>query len=130
MYSLDIDVVSLLLPQADTIEETFGRLETDIISTFNFWGVNRVDKLICGFNSSTCKNIPRSIDDFVGQRLFEMSDGTLRVTRNLTRSGEVAPILEECGEESLLFVGEFTFFLLLGKEVHGFTTYVQKSVGI
>jgi len=124
MYSLDIDVVSFLFPEADSIEETLGRLETDIISTLDFWAVNRVDKLTCGFNSTTCKNIPCSFDNLVSERLFEMSDGTRRVTCNLARTGEVPAVLEERGEESLLFVGEFTFLPLLGEEVHGITTYM------
>jgi len=80
MYSLDVDIVSLLFPETHSVEERFGGLEPYVISTLNFRGVNGRDELIRGFKSTTCKNIPCSFDNFVGKRLFKVPDGTLRIT--------------------------------------------------
>ena len=124
MYSLDVDIMSFLFPETHSIEERLGGLEPYVISTLDFRRVNGPYKLICGLESTACKNIPCSFDNFVSQGLFEVADGTLRVTRHLTCSREVTAVLEECGEESLLLVGEFTFLPLLGEEIHGFTIYM------
>jgi hypothetical protein len=120
MYSLDVDIMSFLFPETHSIEERFGGLEPYVISTLDFRRVDGPYKLICGLESSTCKNIPCSFDNLVGKRLFEVADGTLRVTRHFAGTGKVSPVLEERGKESLLLVGEFTFLPLLGEEVHGF----------
>jgi len=118
MYSLDVDVVSFLLAETDPIEERLCGLEAYIISTLDLVGVNRRHKFICGLDSTTCKNRPGPVNDLISECIFEIPDGTRRVTCNLTGPRKVPVVFKESFEEVLLLVVEFTLLVLLLEKIH------------
>ena len=118
MYSLDVDVVSFLLAETDPIEERLCGLEAYIISTLDLVGVNRRHKFICGLDSTTCKNRPGPVNDLISECIFEIPDGTRRVTCNFTGPRKVPVVFKESFEEVLLLVVEFTLFVLLLEKIH------------